>query len=57
MRGTAVKSVIDAPNTTSATTYKLQFANEQNVAQVGVQYDGNSGASVISLTEIAVWLI
>ena len=54
LRSTAVKSLTDSPNTTSAVTYKMKFMNEQNVALVKIQTDGNSGVSTISLFEIAV---
>lgn len=43
-------SYLDSPSTTSATTYKTQFANPNNAAQVIVQ--NNSGQSTIILMEI-----
>jgi hypothetical protein len=46
-------SYYDAPSTTSATTYKWQFMNPENVAAVSVQKDSNSGTSQIILMEIA----
>ncbi len=42
---------LDSPATTSATTYKTQFANPQNVAAVGVQFV-NTHNSTITLLEI-----
>ena len=43
---------LDSPATTSATTYKTQFANIQNAASVSVQPE-NAGRSTIILMEIA----
>lgn len=43
---------LDSPATTSATTYKTQFANLGNASLVSVQADG-SGVSTITLMEIA----
>jgi hypothetical protein len=43
---------LDSPATTSATTYKTQFANQTNAASVGAQ-QGNTGSSTITLMEIA----
>jgi hypothetical protein len=43
---------LDSPATTSATTYKTQFANQTNAASVGAQ-QGNIGSSTITLMEIA----
>lgn len=43
---------LDSPSTTSATTYKTQFANLANASLVSVQPD-NNGASTITLMEIA----
>ena len=54
LRTTFGHSYYDAPSTTSATTYKWQFNNTENVASVAVQKDSNSGASQIILMEIAV---
>lgn len=49
--GSATFNYLDSPATTSATTYKTQFANPMNVASVSCQ-DGNEGASHIVLMEI-----
>jgi hypothetical protein len=54
LRTTYGHSYFDAPSTTSATTYKWQFNNTENVASVAVQKDSNSGTSQIILMEIAV---
>ena len=54
LRTTYGHSYYDAPSTTSATTYKWQFNNTENVASVAVQKDSNSGTSQIILMEIAV---
>jgi hypothetical protein len=43
---------LDSPATTSATTYKTQFANNVSAAFVGVQPE-NFGRSTITLMEIA----
>ena len=43
-------SYLDSPSTTSATTYKTQFANPNNTSSVVVQF--NSGQSTIVLMEI-----
>lgn len=53
--GGLMYSVLDAPNTTSPVTYKLQFMCEVVSANDGiaVQKDGNSGESQIHLMEIA----
>jgi hypothetical protein len=48
----AATQYLDSPATTSATTYKTQFANNAAVASVAVQADGN-GVSTITLMEIA----
>jgi hypothetical protein len=48
--GASSFSYLDNPATTSATTYKTQFQNEQNTANVSVQAD--SQASSIVLLEI-----
>jgi hypothetical protein len=37
---------IDSPNTTSATTYKVQFANGRNGALVAIQANNNPGTFV-----------
>ena len=50
LNGTVSLSKLDSPATTSATTYKTQFNNPQNVASIKVQAD--SGASTIILMEI-----
>jgi hypothetical protein len=42
---------LDSPATTSATTYKVQFANRNNAGSVSVQFDNNS-TSTITLMEI-----
>jgi hypothetical protein len=42
---------LDSPATTSATTYKVQFASGSNTATVAVQ--ASSGSSTITLMEIA----
>ena len=54
LRTTFGHSYYDTPSTTSATTYKWQFNNTENVASVAVQKDSNSGTSQIILMEIAV---
>ena len=41
-------SVLDSPATTSATTYKTQFNNEQNAASVTVQ-DGSATSTIVLL--------
>jgi hypothetical protein len=52
LNGTSIGTTyLDSPATTSATTYKTQFANYTNAAQVGVQATG--AASTITLMEIA----
>lgn len=43
---------LDTPATTSATTYKTQFANTRNGARVDVQYDAAGNLSTIILMEI-----
>lgn len=43
---------LDSPNTTSATTYKTQFASAFGAAAVTVQY-GSAGTSTILLMEIS----
>jgi len=42
--------ILDSPATTSATTYKVQFANNNNGASVEINYFGNT--STITLMEI-----
>lgn len=49
--GCATMMYIDSPNTTSATTYDLQFANFVNAA--AVEHNGNGSASSIVLMEIS----
>jgi hypothetical protein len=48
--GTIAVNILDEPATTSATTYKTQFANENNGAAVSVQF--NNDTSTIVLMEI-----
>jgi ribosomal protein S5 len=48
--GTAGVNYLDSPSTTSATTYKTQFASVNNIASVRVQE--SSSASTITLLEI-----
>lgn len=48
--GTIAVNILDEPATTSATTYKTQFANENNGAAVSVQF--NNDNSTIVLMEI-----
>jgi hypothetical protein len=48
----AATQYLDSPATTSATTYKTQFANNTAVASVSVQPD-SIGLSIITLMEIA----
>ncbi len=52
LRGSASLSTYDSPATTSATTYKTQFANISNAASVLV--NEGPGISTITLMEIAV---
>jgi len=51
----AFYSFYDSPSTTSATTYKVQFAVEplSSATSMSVQKDGNSGTSNIFLFEVA----
>jgi hypothetical protein len=51
----AFYSFYDSPSTTSATTYKVQFASEplSTATALSVQKDSNSGTSNIFLQEIA----
>jgi hypothetical protein len=44
---------LDSPNTTSATTYKLQFANGVAASLVQVQPNGANSPSSITLLEVA----
>ena len=50
--GTVGTMYLDSPATTSATTYKTQFANANNTANVGVQGTGGE-TSIITLMEIS----
>ena len=49
--GCATMMYLDSPNTTSATTYDVQFANFVNAA--AVEHNGNGSASSIVLMEIS----
>jgi len=44
---------LDSPATTSATTYKTQFAAAENAGTVSVQKNGGNSVSTITLMEIA----
>jgi hypothetical protein len=46
-------SYLDSPATTSATTYKTQFAAAENVGEVNVQNEAENSVSTITLMEIA----
>jgi hypothetical protein len=48
--GSCTLTILDAPATTSATTYKIQF---QNVLSSGTVYINSGGGSSITLMEIA----
>jgi hypothetical protein len=49
--GSISTAVLDAPATTSATTYKTQFASNSNSSRVSVQHgDGGAGGSVSTIT-------
>ena len=48
--GSCTLTILDAPATTSATTYKIQF---QNVLNAGTVYINSGGGSSITLMEIA----
>jgi len=50
--GTVGTMYLDSPATTSATTYKTQFASANNTANVGVQGTGGE-TSIITLMEIS----
>jgi len=52
--GTYGLSYLDSPATTSATTYKTQFAAAENSGTVQVQQDGGNSVSTITLLEIKV---
>lgn len=49
--GSVGTSYLDAPSTTSATTYKTQFANNTTASAVYAQYNNNN-TSTITLMEI-----
>ena len=54
LRGqTLSTSYLDSPATTTATTYKTQFAAAENVGTVSVQNEGAGSVSTITLMEIA----
>ena len=46
-------SYLDSPATTSATTYKTQFAAAENAGTVAVQNESGNSVSTITLMEIA----
>lgn len=46
-------SYLDSPATTSATTYKTQFAAAENAGEVNVQNEEGNSVSTITLMEIA----
>ena len=48
--GSGVVNWLDSPNTTSSTTYKIQFRNE--ISGDGVYVQANNSTSVILLLEI-----
>jgi hypothetical protein len=47
-------SILDAPNTTSATTYKLQALTEKTASSGQIVFQANSSPSTITLMEIGV---
>ena len=49
LNGTISGSILDSPATTSATTYKTQFANQVAAAEVLVQAGGAFGSTIILL--------
>ena len=51
--GGAGCSYLDSPATTSSTTYKTQFANQNSIGTVNVQAGNNGGYSTMTLMEIA----
>jgi hypothetical protein len=53
MRGSCTAVYLDSPATTSATTYKTQFANDSATAAVEVQSGGTSTESTIILCEVS----
>ena len=53
--GSISTAVLDAPATTSATTYKTQFASNGNTSRVSVQHgDGGAGGSVSTITLLEI---
>ena len=53
--GSISTAVLDTPATTSATTYKTQFASNANSSRVSVQHgDGNAGGSVSTITLLEI---
>ena len=52
-RGSCTAVYLDSPATTSATTYKTQFANDTAAAAVEVQSGGASSVSSIILCEVS----
>ena len=52
-RGSCTGVYLDSPATTSATTYKTQFANDVAAAAVEVQSGGVNSVSTITLMEVA----
>ena len=53
MRSSCTAVYLDSPNTTSATTYKTEFANDSATAAVEVQSGGSSTESTIILCEVS----
>ena len=54
LRGQTLSTTyLDSPATTSATTYKTQFAAAENAGTVSVQNEGAGSVSTITLMEIA----
>jgi hypothetical protein len=53
--GSISTAVLDEPATTSATTYKTQFASNSNSSRVSVQHgDGGAGGSVSTITLLEI---
>jgi hypothetical protein len=53
--GSISTAVLDEPATTSATTYKTQFASNANSSRVSVQHgDGGAGGSVSTITLLEI---
>jgi len=53
--GSISTAVLDAPATTSATTYKTQFASNGNTSRVSVQHgDAGAGGSVSTITLLEI---